>query len=51
MTASVLPARCTRDPSAAAQLASELATDARQAALEARMLMADLRRTPPRPSR
>ncbi len=43
MTASVLPARCTRDPSAAAELASELATDARQAALEARMLMADLR--------
>lgn len=43
MSASVLPARCTRDPSAAAELASALAVDARQAALEARMLMADLR--------
>ena len=43
MSASVLPARCTRDPGAAAELASALAVDARQAALEARMLMADLR--------
>jgi signal transduction histidine kinase len=39
----VLPARCGRDPDAAAELARELAVDARQAALEARMLMADLR--------
>jgi signal transduction histidine kinase len=43
MSASVLPARCTRDPDAAADLARALAADARQAALEARMLMADLR--------
>ena len=43
MTASVLPARCRRDPAAAAELAQLLAADARQAALEARMLMSDLR--------
>jgi signal transduction histidine kinase len=43
MSASVLPSRCTRDPDGAAELARSLAADARQAALEARMLMADLR--------
>jgi signal transduction histidine kinase len=43
MTASVLPSRCRRSPDAAAELAKELAADAQQAALEARMLMADLR--------
>lgn len=43
MTASVLPSRCRRDPERAAELASGLAADAKQAALEARMLMADLR--------
>jgi signal transduction histidine kinase len=43
MTASVLPARCERNPRAAAELARELAADARQAALEARALMSDLR--------
>jgi signal transduction histidine kinase len=43
MTASVLPSRCERDPSAAAELARSLAEDARQAAVEARALMSDLR--------
>lgn len=43
MSASVLPSRCQRDPGAAAELARELAADARRAALEARMLMTDLR--------
>jgi signal transduction histidine kinase len=43
MTASVLPARCERDPSAAAKLARTLAEDARRAAVEARALMSDLR--------
>jgi signal transduction histidine kinase len=43
MTASVLPSRCRRDPEHAADLANGLAADARQAALEARMLMSDLR--------
>lgn len=43
MSASVLPSRCQRDPDAAASLARELAADARRAALEARMLMTDLR--------
>jgi signal transduction histidine kinase len=43
MSASVLPSRCRRDPDAAAALARELAADARRAALEARMLMTDLR--------
>lgn len=43
MSASVLPSRCMRSPEAAAELARELAADARHAALEARMLMADLR--------
>jgi signal transduction histidine kinase len=43
MTASILPSRCRRDPEAAAELAGGLAADARQAALEARMLMSDLR--------
>ena len=43
MTASILPSRCRRDPDAAAELAGGLAADARQAALEARMLMSDLR--------
>jgi signal transduction histidine kinase len=43
LTASVLPSRCRRDPEAAAELAGGLAADARQAALEARMLMSDLR--------
>jgi signal transduction histidine kinase len=43
MTASVLPARCERDPRAAAELARSLAEDARRAAVEARALMSDLR--------
>jgi signal transduction histidine kinase len=43
MTASVLPARCERDPRAAAELARGLAEDARRAAIEARALMSDLR--------
>lgn len=43
MSAAVLPPRCLRDPGAASELARQLALDARQAALEARMLMADLR--------
>jgi signal transduction histidine kinase len=43
MSASVLPARCERDPSAAAELARSLAEDARHAAVEARALMSDLR--------
>ncbi|HET6864726.1 MAG TPA: ATP-binding protein, partial [Solirubrobacteraceae bacterium] len=43
MTASVLPARCERDPRAAAELARDLAEDARRAAVEARALMSDLR--------
>jgi signal transduction histidine kinase len=43
MTASVLPSRCQRDPSAAAELARTLAEDARRAAVEARALMSDLR--------
>ena len=42
MTASVLPSRCERDPSAA-RVARSLAEDARQAAVEARALMSDLR--------
>jgi signal transduction histidine kinase len=45
MTASVLPKRCERDPAAAASLARQLVGDARQAALEARALMTDLRPT------
>lgn len=45
MTASVLPGSCRRDPAAAAALAGQLADDARQAALEARALMAGLRVT------
>ncbi len=43
MTASVLPSRCERDPSAAAELARGMAEDARRAAVEARALMSDLR--------
>jgi len=43
MTASVLPARCERNPRAAAELARTLAEDARRAAVEARALMSDLR--------
>jgi signal transduction histidine kinase len=43
MTASILPRRCERDPSAAAALARALAQDARRAAAEARGLMSDLR--------
>ncbi len=43
MTASVLPARCERDPAGAASLARQLVGDAQQAALEARALMTDLR--------
>lgn len=43
MSASVLPSRCERDPSAAAALARSLAEDARHAAVEARALMSDLR--------
>lgn len=46
MTASVLPGRCLRDPAAAAKLAEGLVSDARQAALEARSLMSDLRPEP-----
>src|SRR5262249_56898963 len=43
LSASMLPARCRRDPTVAARVAQELAADARQAALEARALMSDLR--------
>ncbi len=43
MTASVLPGRCARDPVSAASVAQQLAADARQAAIEARALMSDLR--------
>ena len=43
LSASMLPARCRRDPAVAARVAQELAADARQAALEARALMSDLR--------
>jgi signal transduction histidine kinase len=43
MTASVLPARCERDPARAVVIAQQLAADARQAAIEARALMSDLR--------
>ena len=43
MSASVLPRRCERDPAGAATLARQLATDASQAAREARGLMFDLR--------
>ena len=43
LTASVLPARCERNPAVAARVARQLAVDARQAALEARALMSDLR--------
>lgn len=43
MTASVLPARCAKDPARAAALARTLADDARRAAIEARALMSDLR--------
>lgn len=43
MTASVLPARCERDPASAVSMAQQLAADARQAAIEARALMSDLR--------
>lgn len=43
MTASVLPARCERDPAGAVSIARQLAADARQAAIEARALMSDLR--------
>lgn len=43
MTASVLPARCERDPARAVVVARQLAADARQAAIEARALMSDLR--------
>lgn len=43
MSASALPMRCEKNPLAAAALARTLAEDARQAALEARMLMSDLR--------
>lgn len=43
MTASVLPSRCERDPTAAAELARSLVEDARHAAVEARALMSDLR--------
>lgn len=43
LSASMLPARCERNPSVAARVARELAEDARQAALEARALMSDLR--------
>ncbi len=45
LSASMLPARCERNPSVAARVARELAEDARQAALEARALMSDLRPT------
>jgi signal transduction histidine kinase len=43
MTASVLPGRCEKNPARAAELARDLAADARQAAIEARALMSDLR--------
>lgn len=43
LSASVLPGRCLRNPAAASELARQLAADARQAALEARGLMSDLR--------
>jgi len=46
MSASVLPGRCRRDPAGAADLARQLVADARQAALEARTLMSDLRPDP-----
>jgi signal transduction histidine kinase len=46
MMASALPARCERDPASAAELARQLSADARQAAVEARALMTDLRPTP-----
>ncbi|MBV9359104.1 MAG: hypothetical protein JO023_26650 [Chloroflexi bacterium] len=45
MMASALPARCERDPASAAELARQLSADARQAAIEARALMTDLRPT------
>jgi signal transduction histidine kinase len=43
LSASMLPARCERNPGVAVRVARELAEDARQAALEARALMSDLR--------
>jgi signal transduction histidine kinase len=43
MSASILPARCERDPVVAARVARQLADDARQAAVEARALMSGLR--------
>jgi signal transduction histidine kinase len=43
MSASVLPGRCEKNPTRAAELARMLAADARQAAIEARALMSDLR--------
>lgn len=43
MSASMLPARCERDPVVAARVARQLADDAHQAALEARSLMSGLR--------
>jgi signal transduction histidine kinase len=43
MTASVLPGRCERDPASAVSIAKQLVADARQAAIEARALMSDLR--------
>jgi signal transduction histidine kinase len=43
LTATALQRRCAQNPAAAAELARMLADDARQAALEARELMADLR--------
>lgn len=43
MSASMLPARCERDPVVAARVARQLAEDARQAAVEARSLMSGLR--------
>ena len=43
MSASVLPGRCEKNPARAAELARGLAADARQAAIEARALMSDLR--------
>lgn len=43
LSATVLSRRCGRDPAAAAPLADQLAADARDAALQARALMADLR--------
>jgi signal transduction histidine kinase len=43
MSASMLPTRCERNPVVAAAVARQLAEDARQAALEARALMSDLR--------